>query len=87
MTFDPYRVKKMWITFSDRCLSENVHPIQFSEMRRAFYSGVLATLTELLQIVDEEDKKGGTEEESICSAQGMYDECTKFFEEVAEGKK
>jgi hypothetical protein len=44
------RIKKEWDSFAKAVLPADVHPVQYSEMRRAFMGGAHAMLTLMLSL-------------------------------------
>ena len=57
--------------------------MQFTEVRRAFYSGAFVTMQQIMELTgpDEEDDAIGAERLTK-----LYDELCTFFDDVKEGK-
>ncbi len=70
------RVEKIWLEFERMVMPLRAPDDQRTEMRKAFYAGGFATLTELSKVLDA-DKEPTDAEMAIVT--DMYDEFKEFF--------
>ena len=72
-------VQEQWAMFETLVMPKNAHATQRQEMRRAFYSGVEATLRLQHAMGDVSDDAG------VAMIEGWHDECRRFAQQVAIG--
>jgi len=72
-------IQEQWEQFRKLIVPADAPPVQVQEMRRSFYAGVEAMLRIQLAFAAYE------EDTAVVMLEGIYDECTRFAEDVAKG--
>lgn len=75
----PKKLADLWNDYATKVLPANAIPVQVIQLRRAFYAGAYATLTELVnQVGDEEDA-------NFDMLGGFFQEAEEFFVSQIKG--
>lgn len=72
-------IQEQWESFHSLVVPKNAPPVQVTEMRRAFYSGVEAMLRIQWALGDM------SEDAAVAALEGVHDECRRFADEIAKG--
>lgn len=75
-------VQQMWDGFASSVLPKDAPPIQWTEMRRAFYAGCYGMLMACSQIGEE----SVSEDTGVLRLELWKQECEDFYRKVKEGK-
>jgi hypothetical protein len=75
------RLMKLWDSLAQAILPPDVHPVQYTEMRRAFFGGAQAVLGVMIQI----SADNVSEEEGAAVLQELSMELDAFGERVGTG--
>lgn len=76
-------VAQWWEMFDAMVVPKDAHPIQRSEMKRAFYAGFTSALRAGIHMADE---SGDDDDAGAAMMENLHVECQRFAAEVLNGQ-
>lgn len=75
-------IEQEWLAFEMAVVPKEAGPVQRFEMKKAFYSGAYAVLTQMRIVANQTN-----EDVAVTMIENMNRECRDFTDEVIEGVK